>query len=1520
MTDSPSRIELFSNRPADLFQSLRSRDTPIEERIKLAQRHWTDQQFILPYKQLYFLRWIFDVEFFESKRSNKKSKTESFTSPVHYPVFWKFLRQLVSDIQASDLSTVLGGTPPILLLRHTFLEWSNLFEDLEFSQDVLSTLKAIFPTISQRLPFDVSLEILNEIFEGLMKLPRSISEPVEQIVLLIINGILPAIEQAPNSRKAFNSIVLNQKFLDCALQVAFSPHATASLKSLVLQIIRSLTFNIENLKKIHLNQGVPIEWLEALHTIGKQNKKMSAAVIEIITHLVSTLICELPSLRSQLFSQHLASNAPQSSNSRNVAVDLAYLHATRTFILHVVNNCCQVLRDLGSSSTSNLAASMASHKRIIRLIMDSNLYDPGQPSQHEILDQIANHCACHLSNSSADIAMDSLQILVDLLSLDYTLIEVRLNLILQNLIVSPYDPHNSGPMCQFFDGVFSWFSKAKQIPSLFNQWIEIIVTKLPQFSLRDISNGPLMDRTFIERAHEELRLSVSSAQMAVIHDLLSSRIRSVIQSSTLCPGDSNLEPSSKRRRISVTQTSSPSKEETTTEAPDVVDQNAHVSVLMSTFYNLFVISASRSSLQSKEWSSLSRKISSFGGEIINAIALPTLQRWPTTNSSKNRFRKFKNLSEQTVLASAFRILASIVQVQGLHTSSELDVLELSEWLELLSQVSSRKKNHLDPGLSFELIHLFLEYTSQRLSCLKTVDPTIPHTAYQTIFKLVEECPTPSEFSWNGSIVSLTSSELPSALWHYLTTTHLSEFATLATAEQLNQFAQIAINFVSQTLDISTEKRRFSILSISRMMLRSSVFLECTSLREPLLQKLVAAFEAIMSLDEGEASPELGTTQLDNVNCLYEIISYLPLSYFTRWARKRLFNWSFAWNQALLSQTVTSASPLSQTVSVIRSRVFLCRILSDPLSSANPEMMKQAVPMIIKFLDCCGTEEDKDALIKVTEYLISGIITKLIKNMKSGEDSECSFNLLDQFCVALSQRIKHLAKTIVKTRSIKSEDRLVISPLQVIADYGRTHIINSNREASAEEVIFIQRFHQLIRPMLDNLESALKKARAKASSNPSNLGLLELGKIYLQLCRIEGSQARSVDSLIDLKLLLPSLDRIKEYRSGLEASDPHSEVEEEILPECLDLFEEMIQIHRHRYGTKRKECVNAFQTLVVSHVHLRASRTGQDDQHNFDLKLRGSFIRSCKNAHPRESREALRMILSEINDCSKTFLGAGSGQTFNLGSHSFTRFRILIDVAVLLILNYSGHDADDARTHHVGSSSELEEVILKLLKILKMIDLDDQQKGSSQQEALNLYAWKTDLIDQLCTQEPHRLGRSSLLEVLEILIELSTRKEFQTVQSLHDKLVSITSHLNQECLRRSLINQFPILVGLLSRLMIPTLDLKNYSRLVTDLTSTNRLIGPFSKHSPFLMVDLVSKISQAPSSASVESFVNHGLFSLISTMGKFERNSVGYRFLEAQHLGSSSVDHHLQSDENSNSLLNWKKILKNWETLRYKGTD
>lgn len=77
MSRNPSSIE-FLHRPADLFQHLRSPHIQIKERIQSAQQHYAHQNFSLPSKQLYFLRWIFQVEFFEPNRSSKSSKTEPY--------------------------------------------------------------------------------------------------------------------------------------------------------------------------------------------------------------------------------------------------------------------------------------------------------------------------------------------------------------------------------------------------------------------------------------------------------------------------------------------------------------------------------------------------------------------------------------------------------------------------------------------------------------------------------------------------------------------------------------------------------------------------------------------------------------------------------------------------------------------------------------------------------------------------------------------------------------------------------------------------------------------------------------------------------------------------------------------------------------------------------------------------------------------------------------------------------------------------------------------------------------------------------------------------------------------------------------------------------------------------------------------------------------------------------------------------------------------------------------------------
>jgi hypothetical protein len=52
----------------------------------------------------------------------------------------------------------------------------------------------------------------------------------------------------------------------------------------------------------------------------------------------------------------------------------------------------------------------------------------------------------------------------------------------------------------------------------------------------------------------------------------------------------------------------------------------------------------------------------------------------------------------------------------------------------------------------------------------------------------------------------------------------------------------------------------------------------------------------------------------------------------------------------------------------------------------------------------------------------------------------------------------------------------------------------------------------------------------------------------------------------------------------------------------------------------------------------------------------------------------------------------------------------------------------------SANNGLEEVVLKLLKSLKVCDLDNKQGTINPQQVNNFYVWKTDLLDQLCTAE------------------------------------------------------------------------------------------------------------------------------------------------------------------------------------------
>lgn len=281
MVTQPANLDLNLKRPADLFQCLRSRDIPVEQRIKLAQHHWSNEDFQLQHKQIYFLRWIFEADLYESKKTSKNQSSLSEPkppSPVQYPAFWEFLDQLVADIHTQDLSVIVGGASSIILLRHALSEWPDLLDDPAWSKRALSSLGVIFPIISQRLSFDVSLELVHGIFERLDNLQSPISASADEMIMLILQGLLPSIQQTSCSRKAFNFLVMNEEVLNRILGILASAHVTPSVKATVLQTIKSLVLSLENLKKIHSSKENQIEWLGAFRHAGRTNPTMSLRV------------------------------------------------------------------------------------------------------------------------------------------------------------------------------------------------------------------------------------------------------------------------------------------------------------------------------------------------------------------------------------------------------------------------------------------------------------------------------------------------------------------------------------------------------------------------------------------------------------------------------------------------------------------------------------------------------------------------------------------------------------------------------------------------------------------------------------------------------------------------------------------------------------------------------------------------------------------------------------------------------------------------------------------------------------------------------------------------------------------------------------------------------------------------------------------------------------------------------------------------------------------------------------------
>ncbi|MBW0462351.1 hypothetical protein O181_002066 [Austropuccinia psidii MF-1] len=1482
MTASPLQSKICDG-PEELFLALRSSNYAIEERILLAQTHWSSPSFTLGHKDIYFLKWMLEPDLHDPKR--KRKSDDPLTSPAHLEIFWAFLHQLIIKVESQDLVNLISVSGFLPLARATISGWSNLSKNPEAFSNTLSSLQTLWPLLCQRLSFELSVELFHGFLQSLIQETAPVAGQIEEMALLILKGLLSIIQQPSNYRKALNAI-LKQNLLILQLKISLKLTFGSTLGVLILRMMYDLIFNVENVKKLlHAGDG-QLDWLDSFRIASQADDETTLAVFEILPHFLQIFAREWPRFQSQLSNSSRSHNGSQFALGRTPTTPLAHFHASRTLALNIFSSSHKLIKALGSAGSIELnSRSVEKFKVIVGLIMDCNIYEPTEAVHHEILDSIAHDCISYLADESISTVSHAWEVLVYLLKMDYDLIGHRLDSILPHLVGPSPSEVLINPVLIFLNTLFDWYSKAKQLPVLLTKFIDTIESRLGQFSLDAITNGPLMSRIISERSHEEIRLSMSYTQMSLMHDSLSHRLLNGLLRARIQPEGHISERSSKRRKLSAIESSPAAKpEDLIVQTPKPSVENRDFCIVLSFFYDIFAIAASRSSLQSKERSDLSAKLSSFGSQIIKTIIQPTLEQWPP-RKGKNRFRKWTNFIEQSILASAFRTLTSIFRSQSRQLSPEIEV-SLTEWLEFFPLIFEVKKQRVNPELITELMRLCLEFTSYKLFLMKSIDLTIPHAVYNALFLLIENLADSPECSlWSGRIAPITFADCPCAIWHYLTTLHLSEFTTLATPTQLSKFAEILVNSCAQT-DKTYQTKSFdiSIADITQDCLSAPAFHEAYRLREPMMKQLIKAFDCILPLSEdaNNTSFQLSIQQLKKANQLYCIISVFPLSYLTKSIRKFLLSWTLLWNKVLSIQRASKSEGKHSFVSRCHSRSSLCKLLQDSNYSIKCAALKEATNLAVLCLaeGSHGHQGDKN-LDEMTQTMLTAIIAHLFKNAKTGKRSDVE--LLSPLFSALVLRVEAMAQVFDFSGGVRSEDQMLFASLQALADHAQSSFAATLQICT--QVLLPQPLHDIIEPLLQSLQRIFKNFHSQQKVVPG-VGLLKLYKVYLQLRRItEPEKFENTKFPIDLTPFLPILhgENKRENQSSVLSLTALQVAPQEV----LEVFEEMIQIQRCQFLPLPRSCVNAFQILVMSHIRFRMEKSSLISDEAHRSSMRRLLIQSCKNSTEKEFESALTMVLDES---SRAF---ESCRLKSIGQENSIRGYILIDVAVTMALNGPTSLASEAKKFE-------EDCVLKLFKYIRLLSECPDDNSDSK---IKFLFWKTSLIDQICIHKMYRINRHCMLEILETLTELSFLPFSQTHQSLHEQLVAITLRLNHEHCHRSLTAMFPLLLSLFAQLLAPSLDLTAYSRLLADFSSTSALNGAFSKHAPFFLIRLMSNLPKHRTPT-----LEYGLTSLVNTLGKFERSSVGSMI----HENPNQFDVYEYDVQ-----MIWRKTLKAWETSRWR---
>ncbi|EGF98549.1 uncharacterized protein MELLADRAFT_79675 [Melampsora larici-populina 98AG31] len=1542
-----------------ILKTISASKTPIQS---IHQAYSFASSSISPQHQLqYLLSSILD-----SNQSNSSKSNSNFNSIlIHETGFWSLFHQILSNLSSDQIIQSTSKSSIQAFIQISFKSLPVLLNQSDQAKYVCNSSSILINSISNRISFESITDLIQSILEVFINLENPISLEFEEIILILTNELLFSLPQTSNLRKGI-TLASDHHFVHLFLSSLSKIGITSSIGSSLLRFLTDCIFNIDQLKRslsFHTpSRGLEkdLDWLVSLRLVVVNQPQLAIPAIQLLPSLILALIKERSVIQAHVFAPIAATSARPTSNGIDQTTNL---ESAQDFILHFVLFSHQLIQTLvlPSDDSKLIEHAISSIKTITSDLLAANIYSLSSRFHFEVIDQITIACIDRLIESPK-IATKSFQTLSDILTIDYRIIEARLPQILQSLFSKTFDDSSLlVAIDTFLNALIEWFSKAKQIPQLLNFIHDALDQNLSKSSLSILMSTPLNSSVTIRKLQHELLLSVSSAQLNQAHATASDRLLNAYRT-IFPPRGIDDERSSKKSKRSTEPTepteSTMAVENSQNDKTPPSEVDVARCVTCSHFYIVLATAAARSLLHTQD-PPLAVALDDTLRELTGMIS----DLCPESKKNKRARSSDGLLSTpglQTVVATIFEILNAVSELR--HSTTNFTPKDLSRWLKFSSKAMN-ETCELNPALVVQIAQAAL----LQISASVTSDETpgdLASLAYDVILRLLDfKTHEDMDTVWNGAFHSLTSSQIPCAIWYNFSTIHLSNFSDLATTEQLQSLSKIILRCPPFQLTQAVEEKNQAAIpkrgsitfrQVNAALVSSPSLHELDRVCTSVLQSGLDLLRHISSSYDISTPPSRDTSEkilLESIG-LFAILAKLPLDCLSKSNRIEYLQKSLDWSLKILSMQAGSSKKKSTKEDKIQALV----------TNTNIYSIRYIASLI------CATETTVDeSLMNKVVSLATLLLSKKI-NWESNDQNDVVFELSE---IYIQQAISFIFRSMssLKLKSPKAWDEMssvlfsCIAKASSHADHDVSNvksnglvikaidsIINSISSSAPKRGVSDHQVHESWIEFVKALVQCTGEVVGSVSMMTSTLNpfQLEICSSHFRLVRIVGSIGLQ-DKVRTYKMPIRKVISLSETSSATECQALLPSINSPNQSLILKVVEEMVNLQRSQVTPNGQDTlIKAFQTLTLLYISCLVHTRGDGIQQVNELKHQYSL--ACRMVSVEEYSETLSALLEHYD----RVLSSLNITSRSVGmDDSVKQLKATLEIASILILN--------------APEALILELVLQSLALPKSNEEPHQTSDLTPNQTSNkftreIYQSLITIVSQLCR---HR--REHILPVFHLLMSillgllrpicqpvylvdqqnegrskafLPTQKmikeaknempSWSWIESVHQSDWNRLGCNSEEGL---LYNRLLIGLGIKTSSMKKKCKSDDHKQQEVMERSLRpqivSLLPALSKHSTFYLVEFL-KLSTGfmgiRISSEIENILKNGIYVVLNSMGKHERASIGKRLCEDWSLGTrdeeigclgvgvvGGIDLEVGKEV-------WRKILIGWESSRYKGID